>query len=407
MTAPGLIWAAVRHRPLPHLLQLALMAFATGLIVLMMLVSHQLQQRAARDAAAVDMVIGAPGSPLQLALAAIYHVDNPTGNIPYEAAQRWAAHRLVAQAVPIALGDSAGGFRIVGTTPEFLALYGATLAEGRVFAGPMEAVIGAEVAASGLAVGGQFAGAHGLSAGGATHDRHRYRVVGSMAATGTVLDRLILTSLHSVWLQHAPDGAPHHDEHEHEHEHERGSAVPDGQGRAITALLLRYQSALGAATLPREVAEVPGLMAVRPTHELLRLRVLANGAIRAAQAFAAALIALAALSMLAALNSALEARRYDLAVMRALGATRWRVVRLLWAEALVLAVIGAVLGAVLARVVAEVLGARLPGHPLTGLAWVPGELWVFVLALAVATLAVVMPAWRAYRVDVAGVLSRA
>ena len=67
----------------------------------------------------------------------------------------------------------------------------------------------------------------------------------------------------------------------------------------------------------------------------------------------------------------------------------------------------AVLGAVLARVVAEVLGARLPGHPLTGLAWVPGELWVFVLALAVATLAVVMPAWRAYRVDVAGVLSRA
>lgn len=152
---------------------------------------------------------------------------------------------------------------------------------------------------------------------------------------------------------------------------------------------------------------MPGLMAVTPAQELLRLRVLAKGAIAAAQALAAALVVLAALSMLAALNSALESRQYDLAVMRALGATRWRVVRLLWAEALLLALAGALAGAALARGLAELLGRHLPGQPVTGLAWVPGEVWVFALAILVATAAVVLPALRAYRVDVAGVLSRA
>ena len=155
------------------------------------------------------------------------------------------------------------------------------------------------------------------------------------------------------------------------------------------------------------MAQTPGLMAATPAQELLRLRVLADGLITAAQAFAVALVLLAALGMLAALNSALESRRYDLAVMRALGATRWHVVRLLWAEAVLLALLGTLTGSVVARGVVEVIGRGLPGQPLTGWAWVPGEAAVFLLALVVATVAVALPAIRAYRVDVAGVLSRA
>jgi putative ABC transport system permease protein len=400
MNVTRLIRAGVAYRPLPHLLHLLLLAVATGLIVLTLLVGQQLQQRVARDAAAVDMVIGARGSALQLVLASVYHLDAPTGNIPLTALDDWAAHPLVATAVPVSLGDSAHGFRIVGATADLLALYGADLSEGRVWDRPMEAVVGAEVADHGLSVGRQLIGAHGLN-GGQAHDEAPYRIVGRLAPTGTVIDRLILTSLTSVWALHGDD--PEHDDaaHEHEHEHER-----DHAGREITALLIRYRSPLAAAMLPREVMQSPGLMAATPAQEWLRLRVLAEPGLRALLGLATALAVLAALAMLAALNSALEARRYDLAVLRALGATRWQVVRLLWLEAALLALAGALLGSVLARLAAALISLALPAQPFTAMAWVAGEGWVYLLALGLASLAVWLPAWRAYRTDVAGVLSR-
>lgn len=398
MKATRLVRACVGHRPLPHLLHLALLAVATGLIVLTLLVGQQLQQRVARDAAAVDMVIGARGSALQLVLASVYHLDAPTGNIPLTALDDWAAHPLVATAVPVSLGDSAHGFRIVGTTANLLALYAADLAEGRVWDRPMEAVVGAEVADHGLTVGHQLTGVHGLD-GGQAHDEAPYRIVGRLAPTGTVIDRLILTSLTSVWALHG-DKPEHEDSvHEHEHEHDHG-------GREITALLIRYRSPLAAAVLPREVMQFPGLMAATPAQEWLRLRVLADPGIRALLGLATALAVLAALAMLAALNSALDARRYDLAVLRALGATRWQVVRLLWLEAALLAVIGALLGSLLARLAATLISLSLPAQPFIAMTWVAGEGWVYVLAVGLASLAVWLPAWRAYRTDVASVLSR-
>ena len=260
--------------------------------------------------------------------------------------------------------------------------------------------VGAEVADHGLPVGRQLIGAHGLN-GGQAHDEAPYRIVGRLAPTGTVIDRLILTSLTSVWALHGDD--PEHESaaHEHEHEHER-----DHAGREITALLIRYRSPLAAAVLPREVMQSPGLMAATPAQEWLRLRVLAEPVIRALLGLAMALAALAALAMLAALNSALDARRYDLAVLRALGATRWQVVRLLWLEAALLAVVGTLLGSVLARLAAALISLALPAQPFTAMAWVAGEGWVYLLALGLASLAVWLPAWRAYRTDVAGVLSR-
>lgn len=411
MNNARLILAAIRYRPLPHVLHGLLMALASGLIVLMLQVSHQLQARAERDAAGVDLVLGAPGSPLQLVLSAVYQLDVPTGNIPLAAVNRWGAHPMVAQAVPLAMGDSVGGFRIIGTTPDYLGLHGGTVATGRLWQHPQEAVVGAEVAAAGLTLDRRLVGQHGLAEGGEAHDHRPYRVVGVLAPTGTVLDRLILTGLDSVWALHGADAhqGDHddHDAHAHDHDHDHDADHDDPADAEVTAALLRFRTPLAAAVLPRAIADEGVVMAARPAQELLRLRVLAELPIRALQGLAVALVILAALAMLVALNSALETRQYDLAIMRALGASRWRLVRLLWLEAAALALAGTLLGTLLAHAATAVIGAALPGQPLQGSLWLPAEALVPLLALVVASLAVVLPGWRAFHVDVATTLSRA
>ncbi len=120
-------------------------------ITLVILLSRELEQRLVREAAGIDLVVGAKGSPLQLVLAGVYHADVPPGNVPLAAVEELARRPLVRQVIPMALGDSYRGFRIVGTEPAFVAHYGATLAQGRAWSAPMEAVLGSEVArATGL-----------------------------------------------------------------------------------------------------------------------------------------------------------------------------------------------------------------------------------------------------------------
>ncbi|MEM7451525.1 MAG: ABC transporter permease [Pseudomonadota bacterium] len=206
-----------------------LMALGTASIVLLLLVGNQLSDTMSRDARGIDLVLGAKGSPVQLVLSAVYHADVPTGNIELAEAERWAEDPRIASAIPLSLGDSVRGFRIVGTTPEYGALYDAEIADGRWWSGSMEAVVGASAAsAAGLEVGSTFAGAHGFSEGGHSHDNSVYRVVGILDRTGSVLDRLVLTSLDSVWDLHEPatsaaasntDADHEHDEGEHEGEH--------------------------------------------------------------------------------------------------------------------------------------------------------------------------------------------
>jgi putative ABC transport system permease protein len=102
---------------------------------------HQLDQAFERDLAGIDVVVGAKGSPLQLILAGVFHIDVPPGNIPLAGVRELEQHPQVAQVIPLSLGDSLRGFRIVGTTPAYLAHYGARLAQG-VWSAPMQAVLG-------------------------------------------------------------------------------------------------------------------------------------------------------------------------------------------------------------------------------------------------------------------------
>ncbi len=210
MSTVRLLWAYLRARPLMTLLTTLLVALGMATVVIVTLVTGQFDERLRRDAAGIDLVVGAKGSPLQLVLSGVYHLDVPPGNIALSALDELRANRLVAQAVPISLGDSFRGFRIVGTEPEFLAMHAARFSSGQVFSAPMQAVLGARVAAeAGLTTGAQFAGTHGMAAGGPTHGDETYTVSGVLAATGGVIDRLVVTSTESIWQTHEHGhGAP-------------------------------------------------------------------------------------------------------------------------------------------------------------------------------------------------------
>jgi putative ABC transport system permease protein len=389
MNLPAISIAYLRARPLATALNMLLLALGIATITLLLLATAQLEERMSRDARGIDLVAGAKGSPMQLVLSAVYHLDAPTGNIPLADAQALARSPAVKKAIPLALGDSFRGNRIVGTNHDYPAHYGATLAAGRLWRDPMEAVLGADVAASaGLAVGATFTGAHGLSEGGDMHEQEPFAVVGVLAPSGTVLDRLVLTSVESVWEIHEHAGA--------------------AARREITALLIQYASPLAAATMPRQVNANSALQAASPAYESARLfRMIGVGA-DVLRAFGLVLVLVAGLSVFIALLNALEDRRYDLAVMRMLGASRAKLMGLMLLEGAVLSALGGIAGIALGHLFAQGLGAALKAAQqtaVTGWAWQPQELLLLVLSIGVGLAAALLPAWRAYRTDVAPVLA--
>ncbi len=405
--------AYARRRPLATALVVLLLAAGTAVVALTLLVARELESRLTRDAAGIDLVVGAKGSPLQLVLAGVFHVDVPPGNIPLEAVAELRANPMIADAIPLALGDSFRGFRIVGTEAALVEHYGGKLAEGAMWAKPMEAVLGSEVArTSGLGVGGSFVGSHGLSEGGGDHGDEPYRITGVLAPTGTVLDRMALTSIASVWAVHdAHHGAP---EPVDEHAHAEGAGGKDAQAaaggpaREVTMVLVRYVGPLAAASLPRQINETTNLVAASPAYETARLLSIFGIGIDLLRAFAWLLIAASAMMLFVALAQALDERRYDLAILRTLGASRLQVAWVLVAESVTLALAGALAGLAAAHVVAAFAGKVVPAAaPLAAAAWTfhPDEALVLGIALAAGILAAAWPAWQAYRLDVAATLA--
>jgi len=394
----------LRARRLSTALNVLLLALGVATITLLLLATSQLEERMQRDARGIDLVVGAKGSPMQIILSSIYQLDVPTGNISWKQAQEVARHRAVKKTIPLALGDNYRGYRIVGTHHDYVALYGARLAQGELWQAPLDAVLGSEVAATtGLAVGATFAGAHGLGgrAGEHVHDDKPYRVVGVLAPSGTVADRIVLTDVASLWAVHA-------DQHDIKDVARIAELLPDDE-KELTALLVQYATPLAAAMLPRYINQNSDMQAASPAYETARLFNIIGVGVDVLRGFALVLVFAAGLSVFIALYNALNERRYDLAVMRTLGASPGKLLLLMLFEGLLLALVGAVLGIVLGHALTELLGfalAQAKQVTVTGWAWVNAELWLIVMALAVGTVAALLPAWRAYRTDVAATLAR-
>jgi putative ABC transport system permease protein len=207
-------------RPGNSLLSLVLFSIGIGIISLIILSHHLMNENIRGNLAGIDLVVGAKGSPMQLILSSVLHADYPTGNINLHEAEQIASNPLVRKYIPIALGDSYQGYRIVGTTHDYPELYNAEIAVGHWHNEVLEATIGHNVArTAGLKPGDRFVGIHGFQSVGHVHDDFEYLVTGIMKPTTRVIDNLIITPVESVWKVH-DDHHHHHDECDHDHDHQ-------------------------------------------------------------------------------------------------------------------------------------------------------------------------------------------
>ena len=386
-------WQFLWSRPLAAALNLLLLSLGLASITLVLLVNHQIQQAFARDLAGIDVVVGAKGSPLQLILSGVFQIDTPTGNVPLADVQALKANPQVAKLIPISMGDSFKGYRIIGTTPDYVSHYAGVMASGALWQAPMQAVLGAKVARdTGLRVGDSFAGSHGLGGGGHAHGQTPYTVTGVLAPGGSVMDRLILTPTESVWRVHEKDTALDAQDQKILEEE-----------REVTLALIQYRSPLAAVTFPRFINTTTGMQAAAPAVEISRLLGLIGIGADVLRAFAGVLLLTAGVSVFIALWSAVRERRADLALLRMLGAAPRQLAALLWCEAVWLALLATLLGLAMGQGVAALVAVALDvdkSLSLSALSWPPALLVVPALALAVAAASALLPTWEAYRVSV-------
>ncbi len=384
-------------RPLAASLNILLLALGLASITLVLLVSRQIDSAFERDLQGIDVVVGAKGSPIQLILAGVFHIDTPAGNVPLAEIKTLQQNPAVAKLIPISVGDSFRGFRIVGTDHSYAAHYDAQIAQGALWTHAMQAVLGADVAAqTGMKVGDTFIGSHGLGQEGHAHGNTPYTVSGVMAPCACVLDRLILTATESVWQVHekAIEGDTPLDAADKK-------AIADE--REITLALISYNSPLAAVSFPRLVNTTTNMQAAAPAVEITRLLRMVGVGTDVLRGFGWVLLMTAGLSVFIALWNAVRERKADLAMLRMLGASPTKVAGLLLAEALCLALLAAILGLCLGHLLTHGVGWLLQADrslPITGWIWLQAEWAIPALAAVVAVIAALMPAVAAYRVDV-------
>lgn len=401
-----LSWKYLISKPLNTALNILLLALGLAIFTVLMLVQDQFENKMTNDAEGIDLVIGAKGSPLQLVLSSIYHIDFPTGNIDMKEAVRISKNRLIKNVIPLGLGDNFEGFRIVGTNHDYLELYQGVFQEGKAWEKPFDVVLGNEVAKKlQLSSGDSFIGSHGIGSSSHDHDEHGYAVRGVLEPTGTVIDQLILTSIESVWYTHDESHDP---EKLNKHVAQSGFPLTE-EDREVTALLVQYRNPLAAVQLPRFINSRSSLQAASPAFEITRLFELLGVGISLIQGIAMIIISIAGLGIFIALYNSLKERKYDLAVMRTIGASKGQVFLHIVLEGIILTFLGALLGIAMGHLFLVILvisneQGTIAGF--TGNVFLLEELWIIGYALLIGVLASVIPAWRAYQTNIAQQLTK-
>lgn len=376
-------------------------AVSVALLVGVQKLREGAQQGFASTVSGTDLIVGARSSPLGLLLYSIFRIGEPTANVSWATYRMVAGHRDVAWTIPLALGDSVRGFRVIGTNADYFAhyRYGRDRALRFAAGGPFgedEAVLGAEVArALGLGVGSEIVVSHGIGQGSFQHhDTHPARVSGVLAATGTPVDRAVHVGLGKLAEMH---GQVHEDESEHGHE---GAA--DAEPPGITAFLVGMQARETVLLMQRALNDHKGeaLQAVMPGVTLSELWRLLGAVDRVLLAVSLCVVLAGLLGMSSAILSTLNERRREMAILRSVGARPAHVFRLLVLEAGLLALVGALLGLALGygtlALAAPLLEQRLGVLFEIG---TPGLIDAIIVAgvTLAALLMGAIPAWRAYR----------
>ena len=432
---------SLKYSFLNSFLSIMLTAFGVSIALLISQFGNHIQNRINLDGQGIDIVVGAKGSPLQLILSSVYHIDIPTGNIAYSQAKKIVNNPQIEESIPLALGDNWRGFRIVGTTTNYIRHYNMSLSTGRYWDQNFEVVVGSSV---NLDIGDEFMGVHGLLEDGSSHEEHKYNVVGILKPSGTVLDRLILTSLNSVLdihglhkvdnsfeknHEHQHDHEhhieQHHDVHEHDHDKEKYKSEDENHHKhskndnetnkinelgssEITALLIKTKSPIANINLPRSINRESSLQAANPALEINRLISLFGIGSKSFAILSLILILIASLNIFSGLASNLENRMGDLAVLRAVGFSKKRIFKIIVLEGILVVLIGILLGILIGFLLFSILTHNIftlhttNASLIFNLDFILIILFVFFAGL----IAAIFPAYRGSKISIANQLSR-
>lgn len=408
-------WKNTWFKPLNTFLSIILLTASVSIISILMLLQKQFEEKFSSSMDNIDLVLGAKGSPLQLILSSVYQIDAPPGNISYPEAELWMNNPMVESAVPLAYGDNYLGYKIVGTNDNYLSHFDLKIAEGVPFSKDFEVVIGANIASNiGLKIGDTFFGTHGDSEEGEVHDHHAYKVVGVLASSGKVADQLILSTIESVWHMHDHDHG-HHEEtavhHHSEEPHHHEEAVHPHEGKEITAVLLKLRNNMAKMTWQRIVPQNTEMQAASPVLEINRLFSLFGVGISALKYLAYGIMLISGISIFVALYNTLKERKYEFALLRIGGASKFQLLWLVLLESIFLCVIGFIFGIIFGRIGLYFLSVSAQEE--FKMAFDPFEfLWkeegvLFLATVAVGIVAAVIPALKAYSLNISKTLANA
>lgn len=446
------------HSPLNLILSVILFGLGIGLINFLILFNSQLTSKFDKNLADIDLVIGAKGSPLQMILSSMYHIDNPTGNITVDEAKAFLnpRHPLIKASVPLSLGDSYKSYRIVGATDSIFSFYGAELESGKIHNRDFEVTIGKAIADNtDLQLGDRFTSSHGFNDDAdLAHDHKDFIVTGILKGTGSVIDQLIITNPSTVWNVHdhtdheeEPESseneenhdhdAHNHDDdhahHDHEHDHEghdhashddhdhsshekhvHDPTIPYARTnldllkypeKDITSILIKFKSRSNfqALSMPRSINENTDLQAASPAIEINRLYSMIGSGRQIIQGLAVLISIISTISIFIILFKSMRERRYELSLMRVMGGSRTTLFSLITLEGVILAIIGFIFGFLLSHLALEVFASNLQSnyrYSFTGWYFLKLEFWLFLISVSLGALAAIIPAFNAYSMDI-------
>jgi putative ABC transport system permease protein len=416
MSVLKLAWKNIVSNPLNLILSIILFGLGIGLISFLMLLNTQLSENFEKNLADIDLVIGAKGSPLQMILCSMYHIDNPTGNITVDEAKAFLnpGHPLLEISVPLSLGDSYKRHRIVGTNDGILELYNAQLDQGKIWAQDLDVTVGAGVARStGLKIGDSFKSSHGFDDDAdLAHDHSAFNVVGILKPSGSVVDQLILTNPSTVWAVH-DHAAEDHAGHDHAHHtppvrsNEELLQHPD---KDITSLLIKYKDKTNYRTLslPRAINEHTDMQAASPPYEINKLYSLIGVGTDAIRWLAILIAFVSAISIFISLYKSMKERKYELSLIRVMGGSRAILFMLIVIEGIILSFIGFVVGMIISHGGMEIMSKFLQAsyrYDFTGWRVISGDAWLFVGSITLGIVAALIPAYQASYTDIHKALS--
>ncbi len=413
MTVVRLAWQSLRNRWMTALLTVLAIAISVVLLLGVEKIRNSARASFANTISGVDLIMGARTGHIQLLLYSVFHIGNATNNITWRSYQDLTSRDAVAWSVPISLGDSHRGFRVVGTTTGFFEHYrfrrdrSVTFASGKPFDDLFDAVVGADVArALGYSRGDKIVVAHGIGAlETLDHADMPFQVSGILEKTGTPIDRSVFVSLEAIEAIHInwANGVPRQGVRMLTADQVRRLPL---RPKAITAALIGLKSRLATFQIQRAINEYrrEPLTAALPGVTLYEMWGIVGTAETALLAVSAMVVVTSILGMVSMILATLNERRREIAILRSVGAGPRTVIGLLVSEAAILTLAGVAIGvalvygglAVLQPVIDRTYGIFLEIKPLTGL-----ELGMLGAIVVGGVIAGLLPAFRAYHLSLA------